>query len=314
MSQKLLNHRGKIRLGGYLAALTALLIFTGCDKELDGSIIGIVDSPSNVSESAAATVGSIANDTESDPLTSSAIDPALDGTANLAQAACTYTNARSTCTGAVSAINWNGCTLTVGNGYSVSFTGGWTNTYDSSATCSTAQSGSVPTGHSVTRTMNSFVVRIPGGSTVTNDTSAHQNYLGATLPGTGITTTVSGGTRTIVIDGMHRVLKSATGTPWFDHSLKSSGLTVSGARSSQNRIVNGTTTLYHNLAKFTATSTLNSVTWGSSTCCYPTSGSVSTTFTGSVTGTTTMTYGACGSATFVDTTGASSSVSLKLCE
>jgi hypothetical protein len=72
-------------------------------------------------------------------------------------------------------------------------------------------------------------------------------------------------------------------------------------------------TLYHNLAKYTATNSFNSVTWSSSTCCYPTSGSVTTTFTGAKSGTGTMTFtSTCGAATYVDSTG-SSNVTLTQC-
>jgi hypothetical protein len=297
------------------AILICAALVAACDKDLDASIDSIIDSPANISESAAATIGSIANDSEADPLTTSSIDPVLNGSEYLSQATCSYNSARGACSSsAVSTVNWNGCALSVGNGYSVTFNGGWTNTYDAAGTCTTSQSGPLPTGHSVTRTTSSFIARIPGGTTVTVDTLAHKNYLGTNIPATGVVTSTSGTTRTITVNGAHRVLRSAKGTPWFDHSLTSTAITVTGTRATQDRTVNGAITLYHNLAKFTATSTFNNVTWGSNTCCYPTSGSVSTTFTGTTTGTTTMTYGGCGTATFVDTKGATSTQSLKLCE
>jgi hypothetical protein len=96
--------------------------------------------------------------------------------------------------------------------------------------------------------------------------------------------------------------------------LTSSGLTTTGTRAGGDRVISsGTVTLYHNLAKYTATNSFNSVTWGSSTCCYPTSGSVTTTFTGTKSGTGTMTFtSTCGAATYVDSTG-SSNVTLTQC-
>jgi len=90
---------------------------------------------------------------------------------------------------------------------------------------------------------------------------------------TGATLAISGSHLTGVLTPMH----GAARTIW-DHTVSTApgGLTV--AVSGTNRVVTGTVTVQHNLAKYTATASFNGVTYGASACCFPTAGSVSTTF------------------------------------
>lgn len=288
-----------------VSVLSALVVISGCAKSEESSE-AVSDSTSNVTESAASAIGSIATDTESDSVGLMSIGPL---------ATCSLATARSSCAGASSdtiTVNWNGCTILAGK---ITLTGGWTNTYNSAGTCTTAQSAALPSGGSVTRTTDSYVVTFRLGAYLTTDTTAHSAWDGSSIPATGVVTTNSSGTRTVVINGLHRVLRGPRGTKWFDHSITSSGMTITGTRAAGTRTVSGSMTLYHNLARYTATSTFNSVQWGSSSCCYPTSGSISTTLTGAVSGTTTLTYSStCGTATFVDTSGSLSSLELSYCQ
>jgi hypothetical protein len=64
----------------------------------------------------------------------------------------------------------------------------------------------------------------------------------------------------------------------WDHTVSTGagGLQVSGA--GENRVVSGSVTVQHNLLRYTATASFNSVGYGEIGCCFPTTGSVTTTF------------------------------------
>jgi hypothetical protein len=224
---------------------------------------------------------------------------------------------RSSCTGTyVDTINWGGCTLASG---AVALTGSWNETFSASAGACTAPLSVV--GSTVTRTSASSTATILTGPLanfyIVTDTSGGTAWDGSTIASTGVTTTLSSATtRSVVNNGIHQILRGPEGTKWFDHFITSTGgLTITGSRLSLPRAISGTSTLYHNLAKYTATSTLNAVTWSApgGACHYPTSGNISTTFSGSETGTTTLTFTAtCGQATYVDAKGNSSTITLSL--
>ena len=89
---------------------------------------------------------------------------------------------------------------------------------------------------------------------------------------------------TLVINGSHI---TGTQTPaggasqvLWDHTVSTagSGLTITGDGTS--RVVSGSVTVQHNLAKFTSTTTFNAVGYGEAGCCFPTAGSVTTSFAG----------------------------------
>jgi hypothetical protein len=130
-----------------------------------------------------------------------------------------------------------------------------------------------------------------------------------------VTISNTGGTRTVVINGIRRTMTGPLGRSWFDHSITSTGLTVTGTRAAGTRTVSGTMTMFHNLASYKATHAFNNVTWGSSSCCYPTSGSVSTSLTGTRTGNVSLDFSStCGQATFTDTDSSTSTVTLNQCQ
>jgi hypothetical protein len=281
----------------------------------------ISDSSANTVESAVTEAGSQATASESggtiaftDAFTGAFTDTPDEGalaelvdpaSAHL-NTACTLAGSRGTCSGNQDTITFNAC----GIGTAV-ITGSITETFTGSG----ASSCTIPlaTGNSVTRTSSGTTVLFASGATLVTDTSGGTAWDGTVIPSSGTTISKAGGTRTIVINGTHRKLSGPKGRTWFDHFLTSSGLTTIGTRAGGDRIISGTVTLYHNLAKYTATNNFNSVMWGSSTCCYPTNGSVTTTFTGAKSGSGTMTFtSTCGAATYVDATG-SSNVTLTQC-
>jgi hypothetical protein len=125
--------------------------------------------------------------------------------------------------------------------------------------------------------------------------------------------------RNLVINGSHLtgvVSIDGVSAKIWDHTVSSAagGLTVTGA--GVNRVVDGSVIVQHNLARFTATATFNHVGYGEVGCCFPTTGSISTTFQrGANLGKTeTLTFSAaCGEATLTTASGASEPLTLQHC-
>lgn len=234
------------------------------------------------------------------------------------KAACSLSQ-RSSCNSGVRTIDWGGCSIGTSG---ATLSGIWTEIYNDTASCSMASATNTvnrrPTT-GITLTINQGLLT---GATLTTDTSGGTAYDGTTSMGsTGIlvanTDNVVSGTRAISIDSIHKVLKGPKGSTWFDYFIKTgSAITVSGTRSAGNRTISsGTLSIYHNKAKYTASHSFSNVVWGSSSCCYPTAGAIASSFSGTVTGTTSMTFtSTCGTATFVDTNGTPSNVTLSQCE
>lgn len=132
--------------------------------------------------------------------------------------------------------------------------------------------------------------------------------------GYGASVTFSGGARTALKIAQRRYVSNG-----FDHSIVGN-LTLS-SDTATSRTVSGTMTVYHNLEKVIGTATLTNVVH-TNTCCTPTSGSVSTTFsahsgyTPSAHGallvgkTETLTITGCGTGTLTLADGSSSSIAL----
>lgn len=297
-----------------------LMALFSCTKDEASSSDG-AEALSNISESAMAEAGQQSTSTEGASSPSFTLGEGLstdfqsmdylDPQDALKQlAACTFSSARSTCSSNVSTISWGGCTIGT-----ATLAGGWSEAWSSGFCSDGNQPTALTNGTSVTRTSSTGqVLTFASGATLTTDTIAHTTYDSTSIPGTGITISNSSGTRTVVINGLHKVLVGPRGLKWFDHTLTSTGLTVNGTRLTGDRVVSGTSVHYHNLAEYKATHTFNTVTWGSSTCCYPTSGSVSSTLTGSRSGTVSLSFTAnCGEANFTDTDATVSSVTLSQC-
>lgn len=225
---------------------------------------------------------------------------------------CKYSSLRQ-CSAGTGTVNWNGCSI-AGPKLSITMTGGWTETWPSNGDCT---NGYLALFGSVTRKSSGSVINFPGGATITTDTTGGPAYNGTVFATGGIIVTrAQTAVRSIAMSptdsAIRKVYKGRRGTTVFDYySIPS--LTVSGAKAngnssglgstSSNRAITGTVTIHHNLAKYTATNKFNDVTWSDASCCFPVSGSISTTFsgTGAPSGTSTLTFtSTCGSATFVN--------------
>ncbi len=288
------------------AIFCILILLSACGKK-DEAFDTTQDSTSYALESATALLGSLANDAEN---SSSLMSRDLNATA-----ACSIATARSTCDGNIITVSWPNCTLALGNN-NVTLSGGWRNTYNDGVACTTARSSGLASGDSFTRNYLDFGVTFPFGRRLTTSSNAHSAYDGTAIPATGVTVTNVAGTRQITIQGLRRILAGSKGAKFFDHSITSSAIAVTGTRAAGTRLVNsGYLTVYHNLVGYKAVSSFSSVRWGEATCCFPTSGRVTTTFSGSLSGNAELVFGpSCGTATFTDTKGKSEAVTLSQCE
>lgn len=127
---------------------------------------------------------------------------------------------------------------------------------------------------------------------------------------------------TLQIDGSHLLgtLTLAGGAPQkiWDHTVStgSGGVTVS--RSGGSMTATGTVVVQHNLAKFTSTTSFDHVEYGDANCCFPTGGSVSTTFASGPSKGKTETLefssvAACGAAKLTRPDGTSAKLTLRHC-
>tara|TARA_B110001454_G_C12723266_1_gene436121 strand:+ start:39314 stop:40318 length:1005 start_codon:yes stop_codon:yes gene_type:complete len=249
------------------------------------------------------------------------------GEVNQAANECKYSSVR-TCSATVGTIAWNSCNIS-GPRITTTMTGGWTETWSNSGDCSL---GYLSQDHTVSRSSTGSTISLPAGGNITTDTKGGTAYDGTVFVSGAILTTRSNTTNRAIgmsptNSAIHKVYSGRRGATIFDYYVQPT-LTITGAKSngatsglgtsSANRAVSGTVTLYHNLAKYTATNTFNAVTWSNSACCFPVSGSITTTFSGSgaPTGPITLTFtSSCGSATLTtpsDTAG--STVELNNCQ
>lgn len=118
--------------------------------------------------------------------------------------------------------------------------------------------------------------------------------------------------KTLLVNGSH-LTGTIDGKKWWDHTVTGN---VAVAHTDIGRVVSGTVTVQHNLARFTSITTFNDVGYGSAGCCFPTTGSTTTTFKNGADKekTETLTFGAtCGEATLTDSDGNESAFTLKHC-
>jgi hypothetical protein len=266
---------------------------------------GVVNSTSSPTESAIATINSLANESE-----------AMNLTADLGpmSVACKSSSAKSQCDANNQVmVNWG--EWAAGNGTTLS--GGWVNTYNNTNACMAAQIGPLASGDSVTRTSTGMGIKGLYSGMIVWSTNPHMSYDNTTIPGTGLTVSRFANTRTISLNGLRRSLQDKDGKTVYDHSIMSLGvITMTGARTDGTRtIVAGTVRVFNNTERTRTDSTLSGVMWKNKACCYPTAGSITSTLTGLKTGSSQITFkDRCGEATLSDAKGANQSIILKQCE
>jgi hypothetical protein len=228
-----------------------------------------------------------------------------------------------------------GCSVTWGNGKTASseWSGPFTLTYGSSCDDSSPFPEDQGAGCTVTRTTSASgdtrTITGPDGNSyaISHDTDGQGTGWDPSIspaPSNGgvEVTCGSGGcaeSRTLVVNGSHltgTVTIDGKSTTIWDHTVSTAagGVAVTGKGAA--RIVTGSVTVQHNLAKYTANATFDSVGYGEPGCCFPTSGSVTTTFSdGPNTGKTeTLTFSPfCGEATLTTASGSTEALTLQHC-
>lgn len=299
--------------------LNTLLLVTlsvACQKkEKEEELESNADTSYYVVESAMTTAGHMAYAAEAEEVFMQAKNaPAFSRSAPHLSTACDYATARSSCSNLQTTIDWNGCTLshTTSTGTSsATLSGIITETYSGFGAASCLQTGN---GSNVTRTISAtspWVLTFASGATLTRDMDPGTAFDDTTFPsastGTSITRHETGTSNGLNCDvssrcyqieanGLHTTFKGPKGRTWFEHIL-TSDVSFTGSRENNDRTMAGTATVWHELSQYKAVNTFNNVLWGSSSCCYPTSGTISTTLTGSLSDTLTMTFSAtCGEA------------------
>lgn len=233
----------------------------------------------------------------------------------LAATACP-TVATGTCDGAVMTLNYDDCSF--GNS-TATWNGSQLLTFTNGSCTNNILTSDVTFkrtfGADTTRTSSSGIV-------VTVDTTNNSGYL--VSKSGGITVDSNGlDERTITINGVHitadktfttKAGTEKTVTVW-DHTVSSAPLLVT--KSSSNFIIEPSTaaiTVQHNLAEYTATCVISEALTYISNCCHPTSGTWSCSLSGSKSGSETLSYGpSCGAATYTNSDGAVSNVTLTHC-
>lgn len=189
------------------------------------------------------------------------------------------------------------CSVTWGNGRTASSK--WSSTFglDYGAQCDDKHAwiGNQVADCSVTRTTaaggNTRSLTGPDGNSysITHDTNgAGSGWDSSVTPAPtndGLVATCSDSgcaSGTLTINGSHltgtvALAGGAPSTIW-NHTVSTGagGLSVTGADT--RRVVNGSVTVQHNILKYTATASFNNVGYGEAGCCFPTTGSVTTTF------------------------------------
>jgi hypothetical protein len=168
-------------------------------------------------------------------------------------------------------------------------------------------------GDSVLRTYNTQITG-PRGGIVINSSDAAQDYREGNAYGGGARITKTSSGHTLDILGKHKRMER-NGRNLFNVSIRTlQPLEVTGglARASR-RVSNGQLEINHNLAKFTSVITASNIQWGDCSC-FPVSGSLNVTYSGSKSGSATVTFtNECGVAS-VEENGQTSKIELSYCE
>jgi len=212
------------------------------------------------------------------------------------------------------------CSVSYDSGKSASTTwsGVWTYNYGADCTGGGFLPKTQPSGCVITRTSPSTGVTRslvgPDGNSyvVTHNTNGQSTGWDSSIAvsdaGVTVSCTNSGCTeQTLMINGSHITAKANSETYW-DHTVSTNtGLNMT-INNDGSHTVSGVVTVQQNLVKILSTTTFNNVNYGGTgeDCCFPTSGSVTTTYTNGPNAgkSETLTFsGSCGDATLTTTGG-----------
>ena len=176
----------------------------------------------------------------------------------------------------------------------------------------TNSSCSLALGSSVTRTYVFSIDSLGGGSLAVSSLD-HKDDNENTIGGGGRITRVDATSWNLEILGKHKVL-TRNGRKLFDISLRTTAaMRIEGGLARSSRTLDGgSLEVIHNLAQFTATYQPHNLQW-TGLCCHPVAGTVDVTYTGSQSGSGTITFTGCGSAT-LNKDGLNRELTLNYCE
>ncbi len=165
--------------------------------------------------------------------------------------------------------------------------GGWSETWVQNSDCN---NGYLLNGNDVLRTTSSSLLTLPSSGQIKTDTLGGV-YKDITFENGGVKITRLGESRTVEMSpsasAVHKIYTNKVGSTLFDLYIQLD-LTITGTQlnrlynglGSAPRIINGTVLVYHTMSEYLATNLFSSVAWGDESCCYPTSGTISTSFVG----------------------------------
>lgn len=167
-------------------------------------------------------------------------------------------------------------------------------------------------GQSVTRTYDLRVTG-PRGGVFNLSSETATDYNGNSYGGGGQLTKTAAGWDVNIL-GKHKSFINRRGNLAYSVSIRTlQPVEISGSLSRNGRVANnGQIEVNHNLAQFTAVMSANNIQWSSS-CCHPVSGSMTITYSGSKTGTSTVEFQGCGSAE-LNRDGQTENIELSYCE
>lgn len=211
-----------------------------------------------------------------------------------------------TCNSGIREIDYSSCTLPSG----VRTLSGKVNLAFSDSSCSMSTAGDY-----VVRTYNTEISG-PRGGVVYNSSDSKADYRGGSSNtyGGGAKITKSASGHNLDILGKHKSMIKK-GRELFNVSVRTlSTLEVTGGLTrAARKVSNGQLEINHNIAKFTSVITATDIKWGDCGC-YPVSGSLNVTFSGSKTGSSTVTFSSeCGVAS-LEENGQTSKIEMSYCE
>jgi hypothetical protein len=318
-----------------------LMSIVSCSKSSSGSgsnsDLGYNDAQTNAQTYAIESIENTANSAEGASPTSFHV-VGLKSAPKL-KATCPVDFPETICSNGVTSINFNSCTQSDNSGNVLTLSGGITALFtltggsgDNTACVSVTQNQQpLPSGDSLNLVYDAHITITSlasapqyNGMQVVQDSAPGSAWDGTTFPmaASGMAVANSSGTKTITVNGRHDAILGPDGSTWLNYAT-SGQLTVTGTLAASNRTVqNGSTlTTWNNVLKYKVVHTAgndsngHAIIWADHTCCHPTSGKLTSVFSGAVTGTSTITFlsSSCGQAFYTDVNGGVGQMTLNSC-
>jgi len=281
----------------FLILFSNIIFFNGCkNNNNEDQINGQQNSEASVSDSVEAAITSLVDspDEQSDQdlafynkSKTNTIFELLNPIPNAYAATCSGRAVTQPCVSGIKIKNYTNCSIGVSDHQ---LNGSVSLTYSDTTNCNIDSNGEFVTRtYDVTRTT-------PWGAKIRTFSTSKTDYEGDTYGGgTRLEQTGSGYELTIL--GKHKTRTSSNGRSRLDLSINTETPISFNQLTRSGRIVDGGSLIIaHNLAKYKMTLQPNNLGY-SANCCYPTSGSIDISYSGSVNGSGLVSFSSCGKAT-----------------